>query len=187
LKPSILQISQLLTDRLTLIPYTIPVCTHILNQEFDFLKKMNLRKGRGWPDDDVLETLPKIINNLSEIGAPTGFESWMIIKNETLEIIGDIGFKGFNQKEQLIDLGYGIILGERRQGYAEEAAKVLIGWAFKQSNVKEITAQCLIGNVSSIHLLQKLNFKQIKRENCFLFWSLPSSNQIVTGKGQTFN
>ncbi|UZJ64290.1 GNAT family N-acetyltransferase [Sphingobacterium sp. KU25419] len=176
MEPSILQIHKLSTERLTLIPYTIPICKHILNQEFDFLKKMDLRKGRGWPDDDVLETLPKIINNLSEIGAPTGFESWMIIKNETSEIIGDIGFKGFNQKEQLIDIGYGIILGERRQGYAEEAAKALIGWAFEQGIVKEITAKCLTHNVSSIHLLQKLNFKEIKRDDIFLYWSLPYGN-----------
>lgn len=176
MEPSILQIHKLSTERLTLIPYTIPICKHILNQEFDFLKKMDLRKGRGWPDDDVLETLPKIINNLSEIGAPTGFESWMIIKNETSEITGDIGFKGFNQKEQLIDIGYGIILGERRQGYAEEAAKALIGWAFKQSIVKEITAKCLTDNVSSIHLLQKLNFKKVKRDDIFLYWSLPYGN-----------
>lgn len=173
MEPSILQIHKLSTERLTLIPYTIPICMHILNQEFDFLKKMDLRKGRGWPDDDVLETLPKIINNLSEIGAPTGFESWMIIKNETSEIIGDIGFKGFNQKEQLIDIGYGIILGERRQGYAEEAAKALIRWAFEQGIVKEITAKCLTDNVSSIHLLQKLNFKEVKRDDIFLYWSLP--------------
>ncbi|MNN94080.1 anhydro-N-acetylmuramic acid kinase [compost metagenome] len=97
----------------------------------------------------------------------------MIIKNETSEIIGDIGFKGFNQKEQLIDIGYGIILGERRQGYAEEAAKALIRWAFEQGIVKEITAKCLTDNVSSIHLLQKLNFKEVKRDDIFLYWSLP--------------
>lgn len=176
LKPSILQIHQLPTERLTLIPYTIPICTHILNQDFYFLEKMGLIKGRGWPDNDVLETLPKIINNLSKIGVPTGFESWMIIKNETSEIIGDIGFKGFIEEEQHVDIGYGVILEERRQGYAEEAAKALVEWVFAQDIVKEITAKCLIGNVSSIHLLQKLNFKEVKRDDIFLFWSLRKSN-----------
>jgi hypothetical protein len=32
----------------------------------------------------------------------------MIIKKDTLEVIGDLGFKGFNMEKENIDLGYGI-------------------------------------------------------------------------------
>lgn len=53
---------------------------------------MGFKKGKSWPDKDVTETLPKIINNLALVEAPAGFESWMIIKKDTFEIIGDAGF-----------------------------------------------------------------------------------------------
>lgn len=54
----------------------------------------------------------------------------MIIKKDTLEIICDAGFKGFNSIENNADIGYGIIKEERRNGYAEEAVIELISWAF---------------------------------------------------------
>lgn len=136
---------------------------------------MGFKRGLSWPDNDVLETLPKIINNLSRVASPTGFESWMIVKKDTLEIIGDLGFKGFNYEEGTIDLGYGIIKEERRKGYAEEAATELLKWALSDKVVKEVTASCLIDNVSSINLLKKLNFTETKRDDSMVYWSLPNS------------
>ena len=120
----------------------------------------------------IIETLPKIIYNLSKVESPTGFESWIIIKKDTLEIIGDLGFKGFNDKEENIDIGYGIIKEERRKGYAEEAVTELLKWVHSTEMVKEITARCLIDNVSSINLLKKLNFTQTKKDDVMFYWSL---------------
>ncbi len=96
----------------------------------------------------------------------------MIIKKDTFEIIGDLGFKGFNSEEENIDIGYGIIKEERRNGYAEEAVTELLKWVHSKQIVKEITARCLIDNVSSINLLKKLNFTEIKKDDIMVFWSL---------------
>ncbi len=164
------------TQRLTLIPYTIQICQNLLNNDFSDLSKMGLQKGKSWPDQDVIETLPKIINNLDQVEAPTGFESWIIIKNDTKEIIGDLGFKGFNYKDENVDLGYGIIKEERRKGYAEEAAAALINWAFTHQMVKEITAKCLLDNHSSINLLKKLNFTETKKDHEMAYWILQNNH-----------
>lgn len=172
MKVQILQIDKLQTERLILVPFTTQICKNLIHNYFSDLYNMGLKKGKSWPDDDVLETLPKIINNLSLVEAPTGFESWMIIKNETLEIIGDLGFKGFNYEKGNIDIGYGIIKEERGNGYAEEATKALIKWAFTEDFVQEITARCLIDNTGSIKLLKKLNFDVIKNDNEMIHWSL---------------
>lgn len=172
MKVPTLQPDRLLTERLILIPFTIQICNNILKNDFTDLGKMGLQKGKSWPDDDVMETLPRIINNLSSVTSPTGFESWMIIKNDTFEIIGDAGFKGFNYVEKNTDIGYGIIKEERRKGYAEEAVTKLIKWAFSHRTVKEITAGCLLDNAGSIHLLKKLNFTETTRDTEMLYWSL---------------
>jgi ribosomal-protein-alanine N-acetyltransferase len=172
LKTQTLQIDRLITERLILIPFTIQICKNLINDDFSDLFKMGITKGKSWPDNDVIETLPKIINNLSLVESPTGFESWMIIKKDTLEIIGDLGFKGFNYEEENIDIGYGIIKEERRKGYAEEATSELIKWALSKEIVKKITARCIIDNVSSINLLKKLNFTETKTDNEIIYWSL---------------
>ena len=170
-------IENIITERLLLIPYNIKICRDIINNDFSELNKMGLKKGIGWPDNDVMETLPKITDNLLKVNAPTGFESWMIIKNESLEIIGDIGFKGFNHAQPNIDLGYGIIKNERRKGYAEEAARAIIKWALSNKEVKEITAKCLIENISSINLLRKLNFVQTMQDDGMVYWKLENEGK----------
>lgn len=139
--------------------------------DFSDLIPLGLKRGKSWPDDDLIEILPKIIYKLTPIGVPSGFESWMIVKKDTMEIIGDIGFKGFNFDENNIDLGYGTIIEERRKGYTEEAAKALMKWAFSNESVKEITARCLLENLGSINLLKKLNFQEIKRNEGMICWS----------------
>lgn len=172
MKTQALLIDRLITERLILIPFTLQICNNLINEDFSDLLKMGLIKGKGWPDEDVVDTLPRIVNNLSKVELPTGFESWMIIKKDTAEIIGDLGFKGFNYLEENIDIGYGIIKEERRNGYAEEAAKELIKWAFSNKIVKEIVATCLIDNIGSINLLKKLNFIETAKENGFIYWAL---------------
>jgi ribosomal-protein-alanine N-acetyltransferase len=143
-----------------------------MGNDFSDLQKLRLKKGKSWPDDDAIETLPRIVNNLLKVEAPTGFESWMIVKKDSLEIIGDLGFKGFNYEKNNADIGYGIIKEERRKGYAEEAVKQLIKWAFSNEPVNEITASCLINNIGSINLLTKLNFTQMNKDDKMLYWSL---------------
>ncbi len=172
MKAQTLQINKLKTERLLLIPFTIQFCEHVMKGDFSILDKMNLRKGKSWPDNDVIETLPKVISNLSKVKSPTGFESWMIVKKDTMEIIGDAGFKGFNSKLGSIDLGYGIIYEERHKGYAQEAATALVDWALSQEIVKEITANCLVDNVASMNLLKKLTFTAIKNDSEMVYWLL---------------
>lgn len=167
-----LNIKELLTERLILMPFTLQICRNLLDNDFSDLDKMGLVKGKNWPDDDVIETLPKIMNNLSRLEAPTGFESWMIIKKESLEVIGDAGFKGFNFQKENADIGYGIIKEERRKGYAEEALRALLNWAFSNKIVKEITANCSLDNTGSARLLKKLHFMEIFKDDEMVYWSL---------------
>lgn len=176
MKVKSLAIDKLVTQRLILIPFTIQLCKNLLNDDYSDLEILNLKKGKSWPDNDVMETLPRIINNLSKVESPTGFESWMIIKKETLEIIGDLGFKGYNHDKKNIDIGYGIIKEERKKGYAEEAVKEIINWAFATEIVTEITANCLAQNTNSINLLTKVNFIELKTENGMKYWLLENQN-----------
>jgi ribosomal-protein-alanine N-acetyltransferase len=163
------------TERLILMPYTLAICKNILNNNFIDLEHLQLKKGIGWPDEDVLVTLPKIITTLEQITEPTGFESWMIIKKNTRELIGDCGFKGLHKSLHQVDLGYGIIQNERGNGYATEACKALIEWVFAMDNRIEITANCECKNESSIQVLTKLNFTKIKTIKGMIYWRKQSS------------
>ncbi len=164
---------KIITKNLLLLPFTVSLCEAFLMKNYSDLDLLRIRRGDGWPDADVIETLPKISKNLTDANGPTGFESWMIIKKDTLEIIGDAGFKGLDKETASADLGYGIIESERRKGFAEEAALGLITWVKTTKSVKQLTAQCLENNHASIKLLKKLRFNEVSKEANMLSWVLP--------------
>ena len=47
------------------------------------------------------------------------------------------------------------------QGYATEAVKELIDWAFKTGEVETIIAETLLDNYSSMRVLEKLHMKRV--------------------------
>lgn len=167
-----MNIENLETERLLLIHFTKLLCELVINKNFEGLKNKGLMPGNGYPDQETLETIPKILANLELVDAPTGFESWLIITKEEMKIIGDIGFKGIPNSSGEVDLGYGIIESERRKGYALEAATALSNWALSHPDVKKITAKCLIDNNGSAKILEKLDFKRTARDNNMQHWSL---------------
>jgi len=160
------------TERLLLIPFTKQICHLVNDKNFIALKNKGMNAGKGYPDQETLDTIPKIVANIELANGPTGFESWIIIKKEGMKIIGDVGFKGIPNQAGEIDLGYGIIESERKNGYAFEAAKALSNWAFLHPYVKKITAKCLIENNGSAKILEKLNFKNVGKDATMLHWVL---------------
>ncbi len=179
LKTAELKIQQLETERLILFPYTIEICENILLKNYDVLFNKGFIKGKSWPDEDVMDTIPRIIINLLKNNYTTGFESWLIIKKDTQEIIGDVGFKGYNMEFRKVDLGYGIIAEERRKGYAEEAARELVNWALTFDFIMEITANCLSDNSSSINLLRKLAFNEVAINENMIYWSCSRGDEAL--------
>lgn len=163
------------TERLILIPFTAEILDSIENEGGALLKANKLIYGNGWPDDDALETFPKIKKNLALVTRPTGFESWLIVKKDGFVIIGDAGFKGQPSAAGTIDIGYAIIAIERMQGFAAETVQALIQWAFNQPNVNSIKASCLISNSGSQKILQKFEFSELNRNEEMIFWEREKS------------
>ena len=171
-----LDIDQIETERLILIPFTLKMCEELMENNFTSLEDLDFKTSNSWPDDDFIETLPKLINNLKKVFSPTGFENWMIIKKDSKEVIGDVGFKGFSSISQSCDIGYGIAVEHRKKGYASEALKAMIEWAFSDDGIEEVTASCLITNLNSKKLLERLTFKEIDRDKEYIYWSLQKGN-----------
>jgi RimJ/RimL family protein N-acetyltransferase len=177
-----LPLKKIITNRLYLLPFTLEICKELLKGNNSILSLYDLKPSTNWPDQDMLETLPRIIINLQKVSEPTGFESWLIINKQNRSIIGDIGFKGEPNPEGVIDIGYGIIEQERQKGYASEAAKGLINWAFTQPYVKSISAQSLSSNIGSAKTLERLSFYKTGKKGNFLQWRLFKESWIKITK-----
>ncbi|WP_205500577.1 GNAT family N-acetyltransferase [Rufibacter psychrotolerans] len=161
------------TPRLLLLPFTKEICTGVLGGNHEALARIGISPSEGWPDEETLDTLPRIMKNLELVEEPTGFESWMIVKQAGRVLIGDAGFKGRPNAAGEIDLGYGIIASEQNKGYGLEAAQGLVNWARLRPEVKTITARCALDNIGSARILEKMDFQEITRDQEMIYWVLP--------------
>lgn len=158
------------TERLLLKPASLEIIQSVIKGEYEVLEKQGITKSSNWPSKDTLGILPIIEQQLKEAKGPTGFEIWLIIDKEHMNIIGDAGFKGQPNENGEVEIGYGLVKEERRKGYGYEAVKELLSWAFSQEKVKKVMADCLKDNSGSIRILEKFGMKEISRDNEYIYW-----------------
>ena len=81
---------------------------------------------------------------------------WMIeLKDGTH--IGEVCFKGLDSNG-IAEIGYGISEKYQNSGYATEAVKAVLEWAFNNPNVTAIEAETNSENAASKRVLEKCGF-----------------------------
>ncbi|WBW96962.1 GNAT family N-acetyltransferase [Oceanirhabdus sp. W0125-5] len=163
---------KIVTERLVLVPFTYEIVCSILNKDYESLGKLGYKSSEDWPHPDFFDFLPVLKEQLKELREPSGFGAWIIARKEDMLIIGDAGFKGQPDENGVIDIGYGFVKSQRRKGYGYEAVKALIKWGLEQDNVNKIVADCLIDNIGSIRILQKVGMSEVKRDNEMIYWEM---------------
>ncbi|WP_419723399.1 GNAT family N-acetyltransferase [Sulfoacidibacillus ferrooxidans] len=60
----------------------------------------------------------------------------------------------------------------RGKDYATEMAQAFIEWAFHQSNVTCVTAECLVTNTPSVCVLERVGMKQTSQVENMIYWKI---------------
>lgn len=71
--------------------------------------------------------------------------------------IGDLCFKGL-ERSGVAEIGYGILEAYQDHGYATEAVRAALAWAFQHPNVTAIEAETVKENTASQKVLAKHGF-----------------------------
>lgn len=85
------------------------------------------------------------------------YAMWMIELHDGTHI-GDLCFKGLDENG-IAEIGYGILGEFQGQGYATEAVKAALGWAFQHPKVTAIEAETEPHNIASQRVLEKCGFR----------------------------
>src|SRR5262249_3603798 len=123
--------------------------------------------------------LPTYARQLEEDQSLLGWGIWLVVQMTEGILIGDVGFKGKPDRQGAVEIGYSIVHGHRRRGYATEAAEALIQWAFRQPGVEPVRAECERQNVPSIHVLAKLGMPQTTSTSDLVRWELARHKKPV--------
>ena len=95
---------------------------------------------------------------LKKLAKNPSYSKWYgyIIELKSNTVIGMMGFKTPPNEKSLIEIGYGIHLNFRGNGYATEMTQALKEWAFQQPLVKGIKANISSDNYASLKIAEKL-------------------------------
>ncbi|MGW4293294.1 GNAT family N-acetyltransferase [Micromonospora chersina] len=120
------------TERLRLSPLSRAQAEHIIAGE---------RTGQPWAvgyprsdDQDVARMF------LTAPPAEDGFGPLQIVDRRTALVIGGIGFFGPPDALGLVELGYGVAPEVEGRGYATEALRALLAWAYRTGRVTRAIA-----------------------------------------------
>jgi len=147
---------EVLSDRLQLVKLE-------LNHVKDFYKYRSdaeTNKYQGWIPY-ALEDCSHFIKNkiATQINTPNTWYQLAILKNDTSELIGDVGIH-FLEDEHQVEIGCTLNKEHHGMGYAQEALTGVISFLFNDLNKHRITASVDPDNLASIKMVKKLGFRK---------------------------
>jgi ribosomal-protein-alanine N-acetyltransferase len=85
---------------------------------------------------------------------------WAIIDSTTSQLLGTIGFHGWDTTHRVTELGYDLAKPAWGQGIMSIAVPHVIHWAFTTQHMNRIQACVMPTNIASIRILKKYGFHQ---------------------------
>ncbi len=148
------------SDRLELVACTLTMARGIMHDRALAETLLKARIPHDWPLPALRGYIPYYIQMLASDAAMLGWGVWLVVHASDRVVIGDVGYKGRSDGADTVDIGYSIVPAYRNQGYAAEAARMLIDWAFVQPGIERVIATCLPTNAPSIRVLEKLGMQR---------------------------
>ena len=106
---------------------------------------------------------------LERLRASTSPDPWVhgfsMVQSDTGIAVGQCGFKGPPDSDGVVEIAYGVASDQERKGYATEAARALLAYAFSIDKVKLVRAHTLPASNASKRVLAKCGFQYIGEIN----------------------
>jgi RimJ/RimL family protein N-acetyltransferase len=105
------------------------------------------------------ELSPAWLARVLELTSPDPWTHGFILRDRgTGARIGTCAFKGPPSEEGMVEIAYGVDVDHRGRGYATEAARALVAYAFGSGQVRVVRAHTLPNPNASTRVLAKCGF-----------------------------
>ncbi|RLD58981.1 MAG: N-acetyltransferase [Bacteroidetes bacterium] len=147
---------ELITERLILRPVKEKDAKAIFSYRSDSFTN----QYQGWIPKS-LEDVHEFINKVSpEFDVVDTWFQFVIIRNNSNEIIGDVGIHFLDADKKQVEIGCTIDKKYQEKGYATEALRQIIDYLFSKFNKHRIITSLDPGNSNSIKLVERLGFRK---------------------------
>ncbi|MFT3768557.1 MAG: GNAT family N-acetyltransferase [Minicystis sp.] len=154
----------LFTDRLELVPITVPIVEAIMRGDrLGAEELVRAKLPEAWPGRALIERA--FCASLEHIRADPEVRLWgdrvMISRTGPRRVIGSVVFHGAPGGDGIIEVAYGVEQDSQQQGYATEGTRVSVEWALAQDGVSLIRATTPSWHMPSRRVLEKCGFRLV--------------------------
>jgi ribosomal-protein-alanine N-acetyltransferase len=145
------------TAHLELTPLPAAAATALPDERAAASRVIGATLPDPWPHVDLLDVLPI---QAAATPADEPFGVWLMIERDSNTVVGDIGFMG-PPDGGVVEIGFSVIPDRRRRGFATEAARALVDWAFRDPRIREVSARSEPENEASARVLVATGFARV--------------------------
>jgi [ribosomal protein S5]-alanine N-acetyltransferase len=151
------------TDRLELFPLSAAAIDALLQADDGRLRSLT---GATFPQPVapppyMADSLPVVRDRLRAGDRDAEWWNWLIVRQDNREAVGSVAFGGTPDAGGAVLIGYAMYPGREGNGYATEAVRAMVDWAFAQPGVKTVRALAPVWNTPAVHVAEKVGMRPV--------------------------
>jgi RimJ/RimL family protein N-acetyltransferase len=124
----------------------------------------DVNRQQGWERTDVEGVLADIVEMSGRSpGEPGGWVQFTVEERDGGRIVGDVGLSMADGEPDVIKVGYTIDPAFQGLGYATEAIRALVEYAFETLGARVVRAHASAENAPSIRVAEKVGMRLVER------------------------
>jgi RimJ/RimL family protein N-acetyltransferase len=113
------------------------------------------------PPPYMAESLPVVRDRLRANPEEGDWWNWLVIRQDNREAVGSVAFGGKPDPAGAVLLGYAMYPEREGKGYATEAVRAMVEWAFAQPGVRIVRALAPVWNTPAVHVAEKVGMRPV--------------------------
>jgi len=153
------------TPRLDLTPMSADAIDALLTGDGPRLDAATgARFLRAAPPPYMADALPVVRDHLRARPSEAPWWNWLIVDRESREAVGSVAFGGPVDRDGAVLVGYAMYAEYEGRGYATEAVRAMIAWAFGQAGVREVRALAPVWNTPALRVAENVGMRPVASE-----------------------
>jgi [ribosomal protein S5]-alanine N-acetyltransferase len=153
------------SERLELTPLPGPALDALLAHDGGALERLTgVRFADPAAPPYMAEALPVVRDRLRQAPEEGRWWNWLVVLGESREAVGSVAFAGPPDREGAVLIGYAMYPAFEGRGYATEAVRAMIDWAFDQPGVREVRALAPVWNTPALRVAENVGMRPVASE-----------------------
>jgi [ribosomal protein S5]-alanine N-acetyltransferase len=151
------------TDRLNIAPLGLSAIEAILEGDSPTLERLTeaIFPRPASPPPYMSDALPVVGERLRGHPDEADWWNWLVVERETRRATGSVAFGGKPDVDGAVLIGYAMYPEFEGHGYATEAVRAMIGWAFQQPGVKVVRALAPVWNTPAVRVAENVGMHPV--------------------------